>query len=183
MIGTSFVTQRNLSLYGIPRTLYLIMSKYFQDHMPENVCFGCGNNHDGLRIKSYWEEDVSICEWTSKEMYHGWSNLMNGGIMATLIDCHCMGTAMADAYRREGRLLDTMPEYRYATGTLAVKYLKPTLNTKVRLEARVVEVKGKKTVLSCDFYDENHEKTAEADVIAIRVFDSNQQKGENPFKS
>ena len=68
---------------------------------------------------------------------------MNGGIMATLIDCHCMGTAMADAYRRENRSLNTSPEYRYATGTLHVKYLKPTPNTEVELRAKVVEVKGR----------------------------------------
>lgn len=149
-------------------------SKYFQDHMPENVCYGCGHNHDGLQIKSYWDGDESVCEWESKEMYHGWSKLMNGGIMATLIDCHCMGTAMAYAYKVEGRHLDSMPEYRYATGTLSVKYLKPTPNTKVTLRASVTEVKGRKTVLKCDFLDENGDKTAEADVVAIRVFDSSQ---------
>jgi len=157
-------------------------SKYFQDHMPENVCFGCGHNPEGLQIKSYWEGEESVCKWESKEKYHGWSELMNGGIMATLIDCHCMGTAMADAYRREGRPLSSKPEYRYATGTLTVKYLKPTPNKRVELRARVVEVKGRKTVLKCDFYAENGEKTAEADVVAIRVFDSSETKN-SVFKS
>lgn len=103
--------------------------------------------------------------------------------MATLIDCHCMGTAMADAYKREERALDSDPEYRYATGTLSVKYLKPTPNTTVELRARVVEVKGKKTVLKCDFLSESGEKTAEADVVAIRVFDGSAREDENPFKS
>lgn len=158
-------------------------SKYFQDHMPENVCFGCGHNHEGLQIKSYWDDDVSICKWTSDEKYHGWSQLMNGGIMATLIDCHCMGTAMADAYKREERSLNSDPEYRYATGTLSVKYLKPTPNSTVELRAKVIEVKGKKTVLKCDFLSENGEKTAEADVVAIRVFDGSAGDGGNPFKS
>lgn len=157
-------------------------SKYFQDHMPENVCFGCGHNHEGLQIKSYWEGDVSVCKWESEEKYHGWSKLMNGGIMATLIDCHCMGTAMADAYKREGRSLNTDPEYRYATGTLTVKYLKPTPNTVVELRAHIVEVKGRKTVLKCDLLSEDGEKTAEADVVAIRVFDSSEGK-ETVFKS
>lgn len=157
-------------------------SKYFQDHMPENVCFGCGHNHDGLQIKSYWDGEEAICEWESKEHYHGWSNLMNGGIMATLIDCHCMGTAMAHAYRGEQRALNTDPEYRYATGTLTVKYLKPTPNTRIQLRAKVIEVKGKKTVMQCDLYSEQGVKTAEADVIAIRVFDSSQGK-DTPFKS
>lgn len=157
-------------------------SKYFQDHMPENVCFGCGHNHEGLQIKSYWDGAVSVCEWESEEKYHGWSNLMNGGIMATLIDCHCMGTAMAYAYKMEGRGLDSMPEYRYATGTLSVKYLKPTPNTTVQLRATVIEAKGRKTVLKCDLLDENGNKTAEADVVAIRVFDSGENK-ETVFKS
>jgi len=149
-------------------------SKYFQDHMPENVCYGCGHNQDGLQIKSYWEGDEAVCDWESEEKYHGWSNLMNGGIMATLVDCHCMGTAMAHAYKMEGRPLNSEPEYRYATGTLSVKYLKPTPNTKVQLRATIAEVKGRKTVLKCDFLDADGNKTAEADVVAIRVFDSSQ---------
>lgn len=151
--------------------------------MPENVCFGCGHNHDGLQIKSFWEGNESVCQWKSKEMYHGWSDLMNGGIIATLIDCHCMGTAMADAYRRENRSLDTEPIYRYATGTLSVKYLKPTHNSSVELRARVVEVKGRKTVLTCEFYSDSKELTATANVIAIRVFDGSGDSGNNPFKS
>lgn len=159
-------------------------SAYFQDHMPENVCFGCGHNHGGLQIKSYWDGDVSICKWTSEEKYHGWENLMNGGIMATLIDCHCMGTAMAHAYRDENRSLDSEPTYRYATGTLNVKYLKPTPNDHVELRAKVLEVKGRKTSLSCELISSKGEVTAVADVIAIRVYDSSQPtEGPNPFKS
>ena len=157
-------------------------SAFFQDHMPENVCFGCGHNHEGLQIKSYWDGEESVCDWQSEDKYHGWSNLMNGGIMATLIDCHCMGTAMADAYRREGRTLNSDPEYRYATGTLSVKYLRPTPNTHVQLRTKVLEVKGKKTVMKCDFFSDNGEKTAEADVIAIRVYDGSQPEA-TPFKS
>ncbi len=158
-------------------------SKFFQDHMPENVCFGCGHNHKGLQIKSYWDGDVSVCKWKSEEKYHGWSDLMNGGIMATLIDCHCMGTAMADAYRRENRELDTEPVYRYATGTLSVKYLKPTPNDEVELRAKIVEVKGRKTVMTCEFLSSTGELTATADVVGIRVFDSSNDSGSNPFKS
>lgn len=155
---------------------------YFQLHMPENVCFGCGiNNVIGLKIQSFWEGEVSVCHWQSKEQYHGWANLLNGGIMATLIDCHCMGTAMADAYRREDRSLDSEPVYRYATGTLSVKYLKPTPNDRVTLRAWVTEVKGRKTVMTCEL-SANGEVTATAEVIAIRVYDSSAHAGENPFR-
>lgn len=158
--------------------------KYFQNHMHENVCFGCGiNNDEGLHVKSYWEGDESVCVWESQEKYHGWSDLMNGGIIATLIDCHCMCTAMAHAYKEENRALDSLPEYRYATGTLSVKYLAPTSNNDpVELRTQIIETKGRKTVMHCDFYSLGV-KTAEAEVIAIRVFDSSQDQGENVFKS
>lgn len=149
--------------------------------MPENVCFGCGqNNHEGLQINSYWDNNEAICIWESQEKYHGWADLLNGGIIATLIDCHCMCTAMAAAYKEENRDLDSQPTYRYATGTLNIKYLKPTPNTKVELRAKVLEIKGRKTTLSCDLYS-NSIKTVEANVIAIRVFDSKDSKENNPF--
>ena len=156
---------------------------YFQDHMPENVCFGCGNaNHDGLQIKSFWEGDVSICHWMPEEKYHGWANLLNGGIMATLVDCHCMGTAMAYAYREEDRDLDSEPVYRYATGSLEIRYLKPTSNLHpVELRAEIQEAKGRKVVMSCQILSQGV-VTAEAKAVAIRVFDSSTSSVENnPF--
>jgi acyl-coenzyme A thioesterase PaaI-like protein len=158
--------------------------EYFQDAMPGNVCFGCGNdNHEGLQIKSYWEGDEAVCVWQPKEKYHGWPNLLNGGIMATIIDCHCMGAAIAHAYRLENRSLNSQPEYRYATGSLNIKYLLPTSNNHpTELRARIVEVKNRKTVLKCELISQG-KVTAEADVVAIRVFDSSQQSGENPFSS
>ena len=153
--------------------------KYFQDYMPGNICFGCGrDNHDGLQISSYWSGDIAVCEWTSEPKYQGWRNIMNGGIIASLIDCHCMGTAVAGAYKDEGRALGSSPEYRYATGTMNIKYLKPTPNDQeVRLEARILEADGRKTKLVCHVKS-GEVITAEAEVIAIRVFDSSRaQKG------
>lgn len=147
--------------------------EYFQDFMPGNVCFGCGrDNHDGLQISSYWDGEEAVCTWHSQEKYQGWKNILNGGILASLIDCHCMGTAMAAAYRAEGRRLDSMPEYRYATGTMTVKYLAPTPNDKaVELRASVSEMKERKVTLKCIVQSEGV-ITVEAEVIAIKVFDS-----------
>jgi acyl-coenzyme A thioesterase PaaI-like protein len=154
-----------------------------QEYMGENVCFGCGShNPDGLQIKSFWENDVCICDWTSEEKYNGWRNLLNGGILATLIDCHTMATATSYAYMSEQRKWDTEPTYRYATGTLTVKYLKPTPNNlPIQLRAKVQEVKGKKTTVQCGVWCDGMQ-TAEAVVIAIRVYDSSQDNAHNPFK-
>ena len=150
--------------------------QYFQDYVPGNVCFGCGTlNPDGLHVKSYWEGEEAVCIWESEEKYHGWSGVLNGGILATIIDCHCMNAAMAAAYKSEGRGLDSTPTYRYATGTITVKYLLPTPNEKpIELRTKILEIKGRKVVMSCDAFSEGT-KTAQADVIAIRVPDSFQR--------
>ncbi len=155
---------------------------YFQDYMEGNVCFGCGkDNPEGLQIKSYWEEDEAVCIWNSKDKYHGWPSLMNGGILATLVDCHCMCTAMAHAYKIEGRAMGTEPTYKYATGTLSIKYIRPTSNDHpVVLKAKVEDVKGRKTTVVCDVYSSD-QKTAEAKVIAIRVFDSSAKNNNERF--
>lgn len=154
----------------------------FQDHMEGNVCFGCGqDNPEGLQIHSFWEGDTAICRWMPEKKYWGWVNILNGGIIATLIDCHCMGTAMAEAYRAEGRSLDTLPMYRYATGTLNIRYLKPTPgDQEVEVSAKVLEVKKRKTTLSVEVWCAG-ELTATAEVIALRVVDSSIPSEGNPF--
>jgi hypothetical protein len=57
----------------------------FQDLIPDNLCYGCGpHNQGGLRIKSYWEGDESICVYRP-ERHHsaGPPQFLNGGIIAT----------------------------------------------------------------------------------------------------
>jgi len=134
----------------------------------------------GKQIKSYWDGDISVCKWDSQEKYNGWKNVLHGGILASLIDCHTMCTAMAYAHKVEERDLGTEPSYKYATGTLTVKYLKPTPNDKtIELRAHVTDQKGKVSTVVCDVFVEGV-KTAEATVIAIRVSDSS-KKGNTVF--
>ena len=156
---------------------------YLQNYMEGNVCFGCGTkNEDGLHVKSFWDGEESVCIWKPEKKYAGWSNLLNGGIISTLIDCHCMGTAAAYSYNMEGRALGSYPEYRYATGTLFVKYLKPTpLDSVIELRASIKEVKERKIVLICFLFGDTI-KTVEAEVVAIRVYDGSKIETENVFK-
>ena len=77
-----------------------------QDLLPENHCFGCGPlNPEGLQIKSFWSgESETICTYQPESKHAaGPTHILNGGVIATLIDCHCICTAVAEAYRREGR--------------------------------------------------------------------------------
>ncbi len=106
--------------------------------------------------------------------------MLNGGILATLIDCHCMGTAMAAAYRSEGREMGSEPYYRYATAHIAVDYLKPTPNdSPITLRAQVVEIQRRKVRLTCQAYVDGLQ-TAKAEVIAVRVFEG-QPDGSGTF--
>ncbi|GAB4401987.1 MAG: PaaI family thioesterase [Microscillaceae bacterium] len=160
-------------------------SLYIQDYMPQNTCFGCGiQNPEGLRLKSYWESDVCVCDMPHLESkYQGFKGLLNGGILATLVDCHAMGTALSHAYHLESRPYGSLPAYMYATGSLQIRYLNPTpIDTPLRLLNRVQLVKDRKTVVISQIWSGDIQ-TAEAEVIAIRVFDSRQNHGQNPFAS
>ncbi|NJL14845.1 MAG: PaaI family thioesterase [Microscillaceae bacterium] len=158
---------------------------YIQDYMPQNTCFGCGVlNPEGLHIKSYWENDACVCDISRLDAkYQGFKGLLNGGILATLIDCHAMGTALSHAYHLENRPYGSLPLYMYATGSLQIRYLKPTpIDAPLRLLNRVQLVKDRKTVVISQIWA-GAIQTAEAEVIAIRVFDSRHNHGQNPFAS
>ena len=141
-----------------------------QEINPEYVshCFGCGRNNEyGLQIKSYWEEDEVVCKWMPKDYHLGGNGFLNGGIMATLIDCHCINTAGAFLSRAESTKESRTGSL--ATGTLTVKYLRPTpMDHPVLLRARVTEIKEKKIIILCSLFSGEAE-CARGEVIAIRI--------------
>jgi acyl-coenzyme A thioesterase PaaI-like protein len=144
----------------------------FQDRIGENYCFGCGpDNPEGLQIKSYWAgENESICRYQPAGRHAaGPRHILNGGVIATLIDCHCICTAIAYAYRMENRESGTPPGIWCVTGSLHVDYLRPaSIASPVELRATVLEVSQRKTQLSCELISQE-EVCAAAKVLAIRV--------------
>lgn len=142
-----------------------------QDQLPHNHCWGCGpQNAQGLHIKSYWQGDAAICTFRPQP-YHaaGPTHVLNGGIIATLIDCHAVCTAIAAAYQAEGRPLGSEPLIWYVTGSLQVTYMHPTpLAAEVMLRARVVEQHGRKSRVLCQLFAGDQE-TVRGEVVAIRV--------------
>ena len=144
----------------------------FQDRMPRNHCFGCGaENPKGMQIKSYWStESETICEYRPQAHHMaGPTHVLNGGIIAALIDCHCICTAIANAYTVEGRQVGEGAPIWYATGTLNVRYLSPTpIDETVELRAHITEQTDKRTNLECSLRSGGVER-ARAAVIAVRV--------------
>ena len=145
----------------------------FQDQYLETRadCWGCGrNNPNGLYIKSHWEGDEAVAHFTPQPYHTGHKGVLNGGIIATLMDCHCMGLAMAFAHRAEGRAIGSQPLITYVTASLKVDYLKPTPLTDqpVELRARVTNIDGRKTAMTCSLFAQG-EETARGEVLGIRI--------------
>ena len=143
----------------------------FQDLIHGNHCWGCGTlNQQGLKISSRWDGDGSVCTW-QPQRYHsaGPSHVLNGGVIATIIDCHCVCTAIAAAYRSEGREIGTEPSIWYATASLQIAYRRPTpIEAAVTLRAAISDMTERKTVLSCSLLA-GREECASAEVVAVRV--------------
>ena len=146
--------------------------KAFQDCYPDNVahCYGCGRlNEQGLQIKSYWDGDEAVCTFTPRPYHIALPGYVYGGLIASLIDCHCTGTASAAAYRAAGREMGTEPPLRFVTGTLHVEYLRPTpLGVPLEVRARVKEIKGRKVVMTATLSAQG-EVCARGEVVAIQM--------------
>jgi acyl-coenzyme A thioesterase PaaI-like protein len=123
-----------------------------------------------LQIKSYWEGEESVCRWTPLPWHAaGPTHILNGGIIATIIDCHCVCTAIAQHYRTEGRGMTSDPPVWCVTAALDVSYLRPTpIDREVTLRARIEEHRGKKTIVTCSLYS-GEEECARGRLVAIRV--------------
>ncbi|MEO6349515.1 MAG: PaaI family thioesterase [Candidatus Limnocylindrales bacterium] len=104
------------------------------------ICFGCGpSNPDGLHIGSFPDADVPgdvVCEWTPAKMHEAFEGIMNGGIIGTLLDCHCNWTAAYFLMQQRGAAKPPTT----VTADYHIRMLKPTpTDGPVRLRARVVE--------------------------------------------
>jgi acyl-CoA thioesterase FadM len=80
-----------------------------------------------------------------------------------------MGTAIAAAYQAAGRDPGTEPEITYVTGSLNVRYLKPTpVGVDLVLRSRVTEMHEKKATVVTSVYADGVECVS-AEVVAVRV--------------
>lgn len=139
---------------------------------PDGVCFGCGSAHpSGLHLKSFWNQAGTelIGHHTPDPMFTGWPDLVYGGLLAMLIDCHSNWMAMASHYRAEERAPDTLPRISCVTAQLGIRYLKPTpMGVELTLRARVEGELGRKTRIICEVWA-GDTMTVTADSIFVRV--------------
>lgn len=106
-------------------------------YAPNLVCFGCGpSNLKGLRVRSFPRGEEVVAEFQPEKYQEAFEGMLSGGIIGTLLDCHCNWTAAWHLMNKLG--LEQPP--CTVTADYAIKLLRPTPTDKpVRLLGRVVE--------------------------------------------
>jgi len=127
-------------------------------YAPQGVCFGCGPaNEKGLRIKSFVEGETVVAEWRPQPHHAAFEGMLNGGIIGTLLDCHCNWTAAWALMKHRG---DDHPPCT-VTAEYRVKLLRPTpTDGPVRLVARVRELKEDRATIEGELFAHTGKLTA-----------------------
>jgi acyl-coenzyme A thioesterase PaaI-like protein len=123
----------------------------FQDYYPDEFaqCYGCGRlNRHGRHLKTVWDGEESVSVYTPHPYEIALPGFVNGGVLASLIDCHATGTAAAVAYRAEGREMGSLPAHRFVTASLHVDFLSPTpLGPPLEIRGRLESIEGRHVVV------------------------------------
>ena len=108
-----------------------------EKYSPSGSCFGCGPANDrGLRIRSLVRGEEVVATWQPERHHEAFPGMLNGGIIGSLLDCHCNWTAAWHLMQRNQ--LEKPP--CTVTADYAIKLLRPTpTDGPVELTARVVE--------------------------------------------
>lgn len=104
-----------------------------QTYAPQSICYGCGPaNANGLQIESFVDGNQVIAHWRPKPYHHAFPNILNGGIIGSLLDCHCNWAAAWYIMQAQG--LKEPP--CTVTAEYTIKLLRPTpMDTELTLIA------------------------------------------------
>ncbi len=116
-----------------------------ETYAPNNACFGCGPaNEKGLHIRSFPDGDEVVADFEPQTWQEAFSGMLSGGIIGTLLDCHCNWTATYGLMKRDGAAQPPCT----VTADYTIKLVRPTpTNTSLRLVARVLELKNNRAVV------------------------------------
>jgi acyl-coenzyme A thioesterase PaaI-like protein len=125
-----------------------------QDFYPDDyaVCYGCGRlNSVGLHVRTLWDGDATVARFTPRPEHMAFPGFVYGGLIASLMDCHAIGTAAAFVERAAGRKIGEAPSPRYVTASLNVDFIRPTpLGPELELRARATEMAGRKVTVDVE---------------------------------
>ena len=116
-----------------------------ETYAPNNACFGCGPANDqGLHIRSFPQGDEVVAEFQPQTYQEAFTGMLSGGIIGTLLDCHCNWTAAYHLMKRDSA--DHPPCTVTADYTIKLKRPTPT-DRSLRLVARVIEMKDNRAIV------------------------------------
>ncbi len=148
------------------------MNDAIQDHYPDEfaVCYGCGRlNAHGLHVRTRLDGAFGVASFTPRPEHTGVTGFVYGGLLASLIDCHGIGTAAALAERAEGRDIGEAPAPRYVTASLQMDFVAPTPHgPPLEMRARLIESSARKSVVEVDIAV-NGATTVKGRVVAVRI--------------
>jgi uncharacterized protein (TIGR00369 family) len=129
-----------------------------------HTCFGCSpRNRSGLQMKFYsTERRDSVVSWlTVPDHLCGWSNLVHGGIISTLLD-EAMGWAALVILKK-----------LVVSKSITVDFIKPVLIGKeIRVEGKVSKINSaREAVLQGCVYNDNSEICARSSSL-VSLFSS-----------
>ena len=146
-----------------------------QDFYPDELarCFGCGRlNERGYHLRTHWVDAHTETRFTPEPWHTALPGFVNGGLLASLVDCHATGTAAWAAYRSEGRGPETQPAHRFVTASLKVDYLRPTpLGPELLLVGTVRSISGRKVIVDVTL-SANAQVTVKGEVVTVEMPES-----------
>jgi hypothetical protein len=114
-------------------------------------CFGCGpENTYGLKMQSFWNGKEGICRWRAEPQHKGIKGLFNGGIIATLIDCHSFWTGLAALCQREEIPFGKGALMKMVTAAMTITYIHHiSIDAEIELKAHLAEIGKRSRVVVC----------------------------------
>ncbi|MDP2645926.1 MAG: PaaI family thioesterase [Desulfobacterales bacterium] len=152
-----------------------------QDFYPEEtaVCYGCGrSNPHELHVRTAWDGKEGVFRFRPEPHHTGYPGAVYGGLIASIMDCHCIGTAVGALYQAEARPPGTEPVIRCVTANLNVSYLRPTpVDAELFFKSHVKTLHDRKVVVSCSV-TANGQECARGEIVAVRVKYADEMPGE-----
>lgn len=141
-----------------------------QDLYPDafSHCYGCGRlNSEGLHIRTEWTGSEGVAHFRPRPEHLAMPGYVYGGLLASLIDCHGIGTAAAASMAAAGKRPGVDPSPRFVTAALEVQFMKPTpAGTELVLHARPSVVGERKVVIDA-VVTANGTETVRGKVVAV----------------
>jgi len=123
-----------------------------------NMCFACGRaNPIGLKLQFRFEGEDYVTEFEVKPEYQGWTGIVHGGLLATVLD-----EVMARLLWEKG--------LNAITGRLTVRYHQPlSIGDRVQVRGRISKQRPPVVETTAEAMKDDGTVAAEATAVSMEV--------------